>query len=574
MDKRNIEKSFDPFEQKYMNLSELKNSQLNNLVDSLIDENDWDDGYDVYNPYEVNDVEYLPERNIRKIQSLDDDNDVSAFVRNRLFNTLSESTINEPSSTINQTNLIINRTNQTTNGTNQTTNGTNSKTDLKKFESINGIIEKYMENPTDTLRISNQVIDELPEIMRTLTKIKIFCLDYCGLKSLKNLPPNVKFLEIKFNQITEVKSCDIPQSVEELNMNKNSIQNVDLFNSPHIKKINLSNNPLTGNVALPPNLVSAVFVASMINTTTPFKNLKYLKSLNINSTDIINIDDLPEQIEELYISRLSLDRINYLPPKLHRLVAHSSGISEFCFEKFPDSLKNLDIYDNNLTSLPKMSSLMNEIDLMKNYLQMIDLPSSFSKIDMRDNDGLVLTKEQKNILEIFKKTYGDDSVAWDDYDENIQSPLLKGFGENDLSNQFFERNLFDKKSNSKSKSNYPTDSNDTWDYSLGSIFSETPLNNSNPTHQMNRRYGTNQPYNGYNGQYNGSYGWTNTSNQTLTFGRRNAPTNGFDPMNGFGKKENTIDPSKIHIYQKAMADGYYVKKRPEYMIRHQNVYNL
>lgn len=289
--------------------------------------------------------------------------------------------------------------------------------------SMEDILNNYLTNPSDTFTVHNAHIRELPNIITTFSNIKKLIIINCSLETLNNLPPNVESIDVSNNSITVINSICIPESVTEINLTKNNIQILDLSTSLNITTINLSNNPLSNILVLPPNVIDLNLSSTGIVSTDTINNLNSLQILKLNSICITNIDNLPDSILELSISRINMELgdgiINKLPVSLTNLVAHCAGIKRFAFEVFPSNLVELDVYDNELTELPRVPDRMEDIDISRNKLTRItNIPNTIEKYDSRMNEHLVYTQEQKNIIDNLKQVPWSNDIYIDDDDDD------------------------------------------------------------------------------------------------------------------------------------------------------------
>ncbi len=291
----------------------------------------------------------------------------------------------------------------------------------REMEKFQKLLDNFLMNPCDEFIVNNIQINELPYEMRTLLTIKKLSITSCGLKNLNNLPPNVERLDVGYNNINRLIKDDIPESLTEIIAIHNHIYLIDLKTCNNIKILNVSNNPLNLIAGFPQNINKLFACTSSLNTVEHIEELKKLTCLKINTTDIDNIDKLPDNIEELDISRILLTKnnglINKLPQNLKILKASMSGICKFNFESFPYTLDELDISDNQIIELPKLPNAMVNIDISNNRLIAVsNIPYRLKIYNCENNPQLVFTYAQKNIIMILKKNYNaiitmdDDNV--------------------------------------------------------------------------------------------------------------------------------------------------------------------
>ena len=298
----------------------------------------------------------------------------------------------------------------------------NSQLEGKRSElRMNRIISDYLVNPRQIFSLINEDIEELPDIIKTFDALKILIVSNCKLKNLKNLPPNIEKLDIRGNYLTSLNSSDIPDKVTEINACKNKITDIDLSQSHNVVEIYISNNPLSNNIKFPLGAKAINVISSNLSTIEPFKHLVLLESLRLNMCNIENIDDLPDSITELSISRIILSRnkgiINKLPKNLKKLIAQSAEITNFGFDMFPPSLEYLDLYDNNIISLPTVPNYMVLIDIAKNSnLEKVEnIPEHINSYDYMNTPKLTFTEEQQKILQMHRKSRHTTVVPNEDH---------------------------------------------------------------------------------------------------------------------------------------------------------------
>jgi hypothetical protein len=276
---------------------------------------------------------------------------------------------------------------------------------------LNKLLEEFLMEPCEKLDFINTDINELPEIMKTFDTIKYLTINNCGLQNLKNLPPNVQTLDVKNNSIKSIFGSDIPQSVTHINACKNYIERIDLSESINIKELIVSNNLLDDTLIFPPNIETLHVASTNIYNTLPFVNLTKLKVLKANITNIDNIDNLPDNIIDLSVSRIMLYRtlgiVHKLPSKIEKFTCHSSGIRGFAFSHFPNTLDALDLYDNDLETLPGLPNKMSYIDIGKNKLKSVsNIPNEITSYDCTNNTALIFTAEQNELIKLHKGKFG------------------------------------------------------------------------------------------------------------------------------------------------------------------------
>jgi hypothetical protein len=183
----------------------------------------------------------------------------------------------------------------------------------------------------------------------------------------------------------------------------------------------------------PPNVETLHVASTNICDIQPFVNLNKLKILKANITNIDNIDALPDSVTDLSVSRVMLFRtggvINRLPSKIEKFTCHSSGIRHFSFSYFPQTLDYLDLYDNELESLPVLPNKMSYLDIAKNRLKTIsNIPKEITSCDCSKNPGLTFSAEQNELIKSHKSkigiTFSSDNSEQDDLCDDYISQYI------------------------------------------------------------------------------------------------------------------------------------------------------
>lgn len=280
--------------------------------------------------------------------------------------------------------------------------GVGGETNIENLE-LEQLIDDYKKYPIGKFTLRGIYITELPERFERLDQIKHLEIIDCGLDNLEHLPSYVETLIIKNNNIRKLLSKDLPYKLRELNVMKNKIDVIDLSQLPHLKKLNISHNPVSNIIEFPANVEELTATNTNINDCKHFSNLKKLKILKINRTQITNIDTLPDNIQELSIAKLDFEKnggvISKLPEDLRKLIAYGSKIKKFKFDAFPNWLIEIDLYDNELIIFPKMNSIMRDVDISNNKLEYIaNIPDYIEKFDIKCNPQIKLSDENKKDL--------------------------------------------------------------------------------------------------------------------------------------------------------------------------------
>lgn len=278
-------------------------------------------------------------------------------------------------------------------------------------------IAQYIKNPTSVMILNETNIVEVPSICAMFREVKKLIANDNPLTTIKNIPPNTTYLEVKQCHLEMLVGIHLPDSITEINATGNKIDKVVLQN-PNLSSLILTGNPLRGALMFPTTITKLLLNGSTMSDIDSIKILPNLKIINISLTNIQNIDALPDSVSELYACRLNLPTISHLPTNLIKFSANSSNISAINIDKFPIGLTDLDLCDNNLTNVPLFPDNTTDIDLMKNDLTNIALPVGVMRIDLRENQRLILTPEQKEFLKEVQNKSPSHAVWIDDDDDD------------------------------------------------------------------------------------------------------------------------------------------------------------
>lgn len=268
----------------------------------------------------------------------------------------------------------------------------------KKFERE---ISDIVTNENERVYIFDIKISELPEIFKTFTFVKEMYLQDTLLNSLNNLPPNLRQLKIINGDFEVFDGKLIPSTVTDIIFKRCSIKRV-INLQEGIKKLDLNKNSIEFiESEMPESLIYCNLSDNDLKVLPKFKN--NLRELFVNDTKIESIDDLPDSVLEIYATSNSIPIINNLPKALEVLKIYKSEIIGIkC--KIPDSVRILDLYDNNLRNVPNIPNSIVEIDLTANLLN--ELPSfkhcnKLRKLELGNIKDIKLSKEQIKELHEF-----------------------------------------------------------------------------------------------------------------------------------------------------------------------------
>jgi len=293
------------------------------------------------------------------------------------------------------------------------------------------IIGDQITSGSSMLELKNIIITELPEILKTLDGVRVLLIENCELKSLKNLPTNLKELSLKFNVLSQITNEDVPKTIESINLSKNRIEKLDLSQCSNLKEVDLSYNPIR-TFKLPQTIERLNIAFTIVNDLSDIKGLINLKYLKMPSIQVENIDELPDSIQLLVASRTLIKKITKLPKNIKEIVMHSCELREFGFASFPETLRNLDLYDNNIEVLPKLPNIMESVDVSKNKLKKVgNIPKYLERLGCSDNNDLILSDDQIKIVRTLQTS--DNCVismndryeeTYNDYNHNEFNPWI------------------------------------------------------------------------------------------------------------------------------------------------------
>jgi len=215
---------------------------------------------------------------------------------------------------------------------------------------------------------------------------------------------NVKILKLNNNDIKVIEN--LPHSLTELYVNNNKIDSIDNHTLPLLAILDISNNNITHIDNLPESLVELYASCNKIKEI-PRNRYKYLCKLVINDNkierlpDLISnnliyldvshnnikrIDNLIDDIEELYCSYNEIETIDYITTALCTLICNNNKISKFSTSK--QNLKELDISHNKLSTF-KSEFVPNIIKLNISYNELVNIdyfPLTLKTMDCTNNN--------------------------------------------------------------------------------------------------------------------------------------------------------------------------------------------
>lgn len=264
-------------------------------------------------------------------------------------------------------------------------------------------ITKYTKDPKDTFIINMISIKRIPDIMKTFTKLIHLEIKDAGIVELTVLPPNVVKVSLAKNNIVMISKGVFPNSTKQIDLSKNQLINLD-FVEDNVEILNVSFNKipaLSGNLS---GLVKLDITSVGLRTFDNMNILPKLICLSASKNDkIMNIDCLKEKTPNLNILETcscGFEKVSKLPERLTKWISNNGQLEELTFDEFPDSLEDLDLFNNFLSSCPPIRKNLVTIDLMDNKLKtLMEYHDEIDNMDLRDNEDLNLTDEEKRRMD-------------------------------------------------------------------------------------------------------------------------------------------------------------------------------
>jgi len=242
-------------------------------------------------------------------------------------------------------------------------------------------------------RIFDVNIESLPEIFSSMIGMETLAIIKSNLKNLKNLPPNLKKLIIDDNDIENLDGNDLPDSLIELSVQNNNLRTI-INLKPGLIRLTLSKNKIKSldKTIFPSSLQIFICRENLLEKMPIFND--GIVEINLTDNLIENIDNIPDSCELLDICRNNIKKINKLPSALKIFKAYKCKIDQItCL--LPNTITELDLYDNNLKTIPNIPTSLLKTDLALNLLETIqDFPDCTKDIDIQKNPKLKLTESQ------------------------------------------------------------------------------------------------------------------------------------------------------------------------------------
>ena len=310
------------------------------------------------------------------------------------------------------------------------------------YEMAEEIVEEWIdeEDETEVLRFDRLDMKSLPTLPSNLQKLTI--INCKSLTALPNsLPDSLRHLVIIGTPIEILKN--IPQSLVKLHLNGTKIKSIILpdnlisLDISHCDSVSLYNmgdalHQITiydvGNMRIPRLPESLRYLE--INKTN-LNEIDYypnrIEYLDISNTDISYIKALPFKLEELHVNDTRISRLPPLPtalkvlncpntflqmlPDLHEgleelYCANSPNLSYI--PKLPKSLKILSAYKNKqIVSLPQLHEGLEELFISSTGISVVDLPISLQELEIYNCPSLLVSRIKDESIPDYKKRWLD-----------------------------------------------------------------------------------------------------------------------------------------------------------------------
>ncbi len=295
---------------------------------------------------------------------------------------------------------------------NQTTNADVNKNinvnNLSQQACFNGGVqiiplEKTLNDNIETksykLVLQGQHINGIPIVLKNFTWVRELIIRNTKIQKLDDLPPNLTDLIVESNLIPLLNGSVLPNSLINLKFTNNKTLNIINLKEGLID-VNLSYNDFSEIRCCIPSTVQSLMLSYNKNFVKMpiFENDgENLRLLDLSSTGITDIDDLPHGITELKTSQCPIITVSKLPRDLITWKSFKSRIKTIRCD-FPEGLTDFDISDSCLESCPNFNNQIKTIDLSSNMLITVpDFPHTAFSVDVRDN--YYITDEEIMTLE-------------------------------------------------------------------------------------------------------------------------------------------------------------------------------
>ena len=234
---------------------------------------------------------------------------------------------------------------------------------------INNLIENYCKDPKIYFKIENETLEDIPNEIINVSLLNYLEIRNCNLENITKIPINLRMLNVKNNKLSNINSDLYPENLKILNVDFNQFENLNFINNK-IEKLFISNN-LIKTIEFNPKFDKLDFLNISNNklTCVDFSEFKNLKKLIISNNNIVDIDNLPDQLEVLESSNNNIYEINKLPNKLKKWISIDGLIQKINLTEFPENLIEINLEDNIIEEIIDMHDNLININLSNNNLK-------------------------------------------------------------------------------------------------------------------------------------------------------------------------------------------------------------
>ena len=288
--------------------------------------------------------------------------------------------------------------------------------------SFNDLIQKFCNDPKVYFKIENSEIKDIPEELINIKILNYLELRSCNLEKITKIPINLKMLNVKNNKLSSIDSSVFPDNLKILNFDDNIFDNLNFLNNK-VEKLFISNNVIE-NINYNSNFDSLDYLNLTNNLLKEIdlRELKNLKKLYISNNQIVNIDNLPDQLEVLESSNTSVFQVNKLPNNLKKWISTDGLIEKINIHNFPDNLVEINLEDNLIDEIIDMHDNVININLSNNNLKKI-FKFNYKSIEYLNislnNEIEILNEDILKFKLINLKNNG--TIIYEKLEENINS---------------------------------------------------------------------------------------------------------------------------------------------------------
>ena len=256
-------------------------------------------------------------------------------------------------------------------------------------------------------------LDTLPEILTQMDWIKTLTIINSGLSELKNLPPKLETFKCKRNNIPFLDGNLLPHTIKELEFEDNKTEVVINLHEG-LLYVSLADNKLKELTT--PSTVTKINLKGNHFDKEPILN-EGIMEIQMSNNPLTSIDKIQKSVMILDVCRTKLAEINNFPPGVITFKAYLCNLVKINVP-FPESIKELDLYKNNLEEIPELPPRLTTVDLSGNKLKELkNIPETIRHLDITDMKTLILTDEQKTKLKSMKSMMGV-VINWSEKDDD------------------------------------------------------------------------------------------------------------------------------------------------------------